>query len=579
MSRTALGRRPLESGAVALLAATATLVFVLATLAAVGTARAQAPQKKIYACVTAAFNTLNLSTRTGACKPGEFKVSWSVEGAPGPRGPEGDPGPRGAAGRTGRTGPAGPAGPQGPIGPAGPAGPQGPAGPAGARGETGPAGSPDTPAQVLAKLLEVDGPGSGIDAEFLNGEAASFYQQRVTGTCAGGTFMQEVAADGTVRCDNPLRAPVRIAQGDPTGDALDVSITNPSSTATVTRVTHQGLGNGIDVTLPNISGGRGVSVQHNGVGPGVFSNTVGGNSIWGITGSISAAALIGDSSSGEAVVARQNGAICERNIGRCNGIGAVVGRHDGTGGFGVRGFVTDPNGAIGVIGQAGISGGTGTGVRAENVNAANNDNALEAVTNGNGSALFAQGRTTAATFNGAVQINGDLTVTGTKSGFHIDDPRSPATRTLTHTPVESDTMSVTYSGNTTTDNDGRATVTLPSYATAIASGWSYQLTPIGRFGQAIVAEEIDNDGSFTIRTEHADTKVSWTVTGKRTDPQARRDAIDPVQDKRGTDRGRYLDPTLYGKPATKSSIRHITPKGRSTTARTARTGPRLASER
>ncbi len=57
------------------------------------------------------------------------------------------------------------------------------------------------------------------------------------------------------------------------------------------------------MTLPNTSGARGVSVQHNGVGPGVFSNTVGGNSIWGVVGSISAAALIGDSTSGEAVVA------------------------------------------------------------------------------------------------------------------------------------------------------------------------------------------------------------------------------------------------------------------------------------
>jgi hypothetical protein len=42
----------------------------------------------------------------------------------------------------------------------------GPAGPAGA---TGPAGSADTPAQVLAKLLTVDGSGSGLDADTLDG--------------------------------------------------------------------------------------------------------------------------------------------------------------------------------------------------------------------------------------------------------------------------------------------------------------------------------------------------------------------------------------------------------------------------
>ncbi len=180
--------------------------------------------------------------------------------------------------------------------------------------------------------------------------------------------------------------------------AISATVSNPANTSTAISVNHQGTGNSIDVTLPNISGGRGLSVQHNGVGPGVFANTTGGNSIWGVVGSISAAALIGDSSSGEAVVGRQNGAICERNIGRCNGIGAVVGRHGGTGGFGVRGFVTDPNGATGVIGQAGISGGTGVGVRAENVNAANTGNALEAVTIGTGAAVFAEGRPTAGIF-------------------------------------------------------------------------------------------------------------------------------------------------------------------------------------
>lgn len=53
-------------------------------------------------------------------------------------------------------------------------------------------------------------------------------------------------------------------------------------------------------------------------------------------------------------------------------------------------------------------------MRAENVNAANSDNAFEAVTNGAGSAVFAQG-TQAATFNGAVTINGDLTVTASRT--------------------------------------------------------------------------------------------------------------------------------------------------------------------
>jgi hypothetical protein len=48
----------------------------------------------------------------------------------------------------------------------------------------------------------------------------------------------------------------------------------------------------------------------------------------------------------------------------------------------VRGFNTKDG--IGVLGQAGISGGTGVGGRFENVNAANGNDALQAATNGTG---------------------------------------------------------------------------------------------------------------------------------------------------------------------------------------------------
>lgn len=502
-------------------------------------ASAAPPPKRIYACVTEAFRTLNLTTKSKPCPAGQTKVSWSVDGA---RGESGKPGKRGKQGPTGAPGPTGQAGPQGPVG---------------GQGPTGPAGSADTPEQILSKLITVDGPGSGLNADLFGDLPTSAYQQRVTGACASGTAVSAIAADGNVTCGTTdVPVPLNLTQADVTDGALTASITN------------------------NGSGARAIDVSNAGVGPGVFSSTI-GNSLWGVTSSVSSAAVIGDSSSGEAVVARQNGAICEKNFGKCNGIGAVVGRHDGTGGIGVRGFVTDPNGAIGVLGQAGISGGTGTGVRAENVNAANNDNALEAVTNGNGSALFAQGKTTAATFNGAVQINGDLTVTGTKSGFKIDDPRAPAERTLTHTPVESDTLTVTYSGTVTTGDSGRASVRLPGYATAIAGDWTYQLTPIGRFGQAIVEREVA-DGAFVVRTQHPHTKVSWTVVGVRNDPQAVRDGIDAVEAKRGRARGRYLDPSLYHQPRSRGIAPLLKPSASglsSGRARTAGGRPKLASER
>ena len=423
--------------------------------------------------------------------------------------------------------------------PLGPAGPQGPAGSQGPVGPTGPAGadgSPDTPQQILDKLLTVDGAGSGLDADLLGGLPVSAFQARVTGTCGAAQFMQSVAADGSVGCaaQAGVEAPLVLTQSAASGGGLTVNMTNPSS------------------------GDRAIDVSHAGVGPGVFATT-GGNSLWGITGNISSAAVIGDSSSGEAVVARQNGAICQNNPGDCNGIGAMVGRHDGPGGYGVRGFVTDPEGAIGVLGQAGISGGTGTAVRGENVNAANNGNAVVGTTNGGGAGIFGTETSSnvaalAGRFDGNVQINGDLAVTGTKTGFQIDDPRAPAGRTLSHTPVETDTLTVVYSGNVRTGGDGRATVRLPAYAAEIAGRWRYQLTPIGTFGQAIVEREV-RGGTFVVRTKKPGTKVSWSVTGTRRDAYAKAHPFRAVRQKAGAARGRYLHPDLYGQPASKGVVR------------------------
>jgi hypothetical protein len=171
-----------------------------------------------------------------------------------------------------------------------------------------------------------------------------------------------------------------------------------------------------------------------------------------------------------------------------------------------------------------------------------------------------------------VRINGDLTVTGTKSGFRIDDPRDPAHRTLSHTPVETDALTVVYTGNVRTGRDGRATVRLPAYGEVLAGDWRYQLTPIGRFGQAIVEREV-RAGTFVIRTEHGGTKVSWSVTGLRKDRFAGEHAFRAVQAKSGAERGRYLHPDLYGKPSSASVIRRVA------TARAAAHRPKLASER
>jgi hypothetical protein len=418
-----------------------------------------------------------------------------------------------------------------------------------------------TPAEILAKLKTLDGAGSGIDADRLDGVDLPLLQKRVGGTCATNLFLQSVAANGTVGC-GALTAPLSLA----------------GASGTVATLTQTGTGNALTVKQSNGSNGaRALEVQQTGGGPGIYSSSANGTGVWAVTGSGSSAAVLGDSAAGEVVVARQSGSVCNLRISFCSGIGAVVGRMDGRSGYGVRGFATSSLGGIGVLGQAGINGGTGTGIRGENLSAANTGNGVEGATNGPGAGVYgtessANAGALAGRFDGNVTINGNLTVTGAKSGFFIDDPRDPAGTALAHTPVDTNEMVVTYSGNVRTGAGGRATVKLPDYAQAIAADWRYTLTPIGTFGQAIVEREVSR-GAFVVRTEHPRTKVSWSVTGTRIDPFARKHPFKVVRKKTGADRGRYLHPTEIGKPASRGPRRPVA----SATRRSA--GPPLASER
>mgnify|MGYP000112000736 CR=1 FL=1 len=104
----------------------------------------------------------------------------NLKGATGATGPKGNTGNTGATGSTGPQGAIGPQGPTGARGPTGATGPVGPQGPAGANG------SPDTAAQVRDKLKSVDGSGSGIDADKLDGLHASSFA-RLSGATFSGT--------------------------------------------------------------------------------------------------------------------------------------------------------------------------------------------------------------------------------------------------------------------------------------------------------------------------------------------------------------------------------------------------------
>ena len=89
---------------------------------------------------------------------------------------------------------------------------------------------------------------------------------------------------------------------------------------------------------------------------------------------------------------------------------------------------------------------------------------------------------------------------------------------------------------------------LPEYFQALNRDPRYQLTVIGSFAAAQIAEEI-SDNRFVIKTSAPGVKVSWQVTGIRQDAFARQHPVVVQEEKAVADRGRYLHPEAFGKPA------------------------------
>jgi hypothetical protein len=145
-------------------------------------------------------------------------------------------------------------------------------------------------------------------------------------------------------------------------------------------------------------------------------------------------------------------------------------------------------------------------------------------------------------------FSGSLYATTASSGvkaFKIDDPRDPANKYLYHSAIESNEMMNLYKGHVTTDANGEANVTLPSYFTILNKDYDYQLTCIGDFAQAIVSEEVSNN-QFKIKTNKPNIKMSWQVSGVRQDPMANAYRIVDEVEKPANEKGTYLQPELYG---------------------------------
>lgn len=153
-------------------------------------------------------------------------------------------------------------------------------------------------------------------------------------------------------------------------------------------------------------------------------------------------------------------------------------------------------------------------------------------------------------FDGKVRVVGVLEKPG--GGFKIDHPLDPENKYLIHSFVESPDMKNLYDGVVTTDVTGEAAITLPDWFSALNRDFRYQLTCIGVFAQAIIAEKI-KDNRFKIKTSLPNVEVSWQVTGTRQDAWANQNRLQVEELKPDVERGSYQNPAAFGQPDERSS--------------------------
>jgi len=152
------------------------------------------------------------------------------------------------------------------------------------------------------------------------------------------------------------------------------------------------------------------------------------------------------------------------------------------------------------------------------------------------------GASLAGKFEGNVDIKGNLTKSG--GGFRIDHPLAPTEKYLNHSFVESSERKNVYDGIAVLDDNGQAIVELPAWFETLNSEFRYQLTCLGDFAPVYIARTL-SDNRFVIAGGRAGTKISWQVTGIRSDHWARTNPLCVEEDKHELERGRYRHPEAH----------------------------------
>ena len=140
-------------------------------------------------------------------------------------------------------------------------------------------------------------------------------------------------------------------------------------------------------------------------------------------------------------------------------------------------------------------------------------------------------------------FSGNINAIGTKN-FRIDHPHNPGTQFLYHAAVESPMPYNLYRGSCTTDQDGIAVVSLPSYFSDINTEFTYHLTAINSFSRLKVMEEIQGN-QFTIASENAAVEVNWMVIGTRDDAYMRAHPFQTIKNKSEHDRNKATKDRIF----------------------------------
>lgn len=135
-------------------------------------------------------------------------------------------------------------------------------------------------------------------------------------------------------------------------------------------------------------------------------------------------------------------------------------------------------------------------------------------------AIHAKGTGTyTAIFEGNILVTGTVDSLGS-SIIQVPHPLDPQGKTLNLTAPASPEMLVSIGNNVTLDEKGQAVVDVPDWFEAGAIDYRYSLTPIGASAPGLyIAQEVSG-GSFAIAGGQPGLKVSWSVSGVRSDAYA-----------------------------------------------------------